>query len=213
MADAYRIEVLADHHKDLVDAFSCKGDYAEELVEFIHKEALLEQSQALSTSFLIFSDDDKEIDAYVTLSATSIRMSDSVRSRLGAGPSRPQIPAVMMDYLAVSDGGRSRRGHGFGLEVFQWVKDRVHRLNGTAGVRVIGLDVRAGNWRAYQRYSSPEWGFRALYLREDKTREWPGMQPPDARRPSRPDDLHPDRYIKMYYDLVEHYGPYQPEGE
>jgi hypothetical protein len=39
------------------------------------------------------------------------------------------------------------------------------------------------------------------------------MQPPDARRPSRPDDLHPDRYIKMYYDLVEHYGPYQPQEE
>ena len=213
MGDDYRIEVLGEHHVNQIRSFTCTGDYTAELVEFIRTEALSEHAHALSTSFVVFSEDDKEIDAYVTLSATSIKMSESARSRLQAGRSRPQIPAVMMDYIAISDGGRSRRGRGFGLALFEWVKQRVHQVNATAGVRIIGLEVRAGNWRAYQRYSSPEWGFRPLYLQENKAKEWPGMQAPDARRPSRPPEVHPDRYIKMYYDLVEHYGVYLPPEE
>ena len=210
MAGDYVIETLAEHHADSLKAFSCSGDYAHELVEFLQKEALAEQRNALSTTFLAFSENDRDIDAFVTLSATSIKMNDALRTRFGAGRSRPQIPAVMMDYIAVSDAGRKRHGKGLGLDLFQWVKERVHSVNGILGVRIIGLDVRAGNWRAYQRYSSPEWGFRALYLPENKGKNWPGMHPPDPLRPTRPDDVDPDRYIKMYYDLIEHYGPYRP---
>lgn len=210
MAGEYVIELLEDHHADALKAFSCGGDYADELVEFLQNEALSEHRNALSTTFLAFSESDREIDAFVTLSATSIKMNEALRTRFGAGRARPQIPAVMMDYIAVSDAGRRRHGKGLGLDLFQWVKAKVHSVNGLLGMRIIGLDVRAGNWRAYQRYSSPEWGFRALYLPENKAKNWPGMHPPDPLRPTRPDEVHPDRYIKMYYDLVEHYGPYRP---
>ncbi len=203
------VEVLGPHHADLIHRFSCTGNYTEELVQFLQKEAQVEQDRALSTTFLFLSPGSGEIGAFITLSATSIRMTEGIRKKLGAGANRPYIPAVMMDYIAVSDAPGQKVG-GFGLEVFKWAKEYVFAMNQWAGVRLIGLEVRAGNWKAYKRFSTPEWGFKALPLRENEGKRWPKCEAPAAELPERPAHIEAERFIPMYYDLYEHYGSYWP---
>ena len=114
----------------------------------------------------------------------------------------------MIDYVAVSDGGRARNQAHFGTEIWRWVRERAFELNATVGVRFIGLEVRAGNWRAYRRYSSSDWGFKALPMRKGYGQA--ACPAPDPTLEECPPRIDPRRFITMYFDLFEHYGTYWP---
>src|SRR5439155_20924582 len=93
-------------------------------------------------------------------------------------PDRVVLPAVMIDYLAVSDARRAEGG--FGLRIFQWVESRVYPLNASLGVRFVALDVYASDWGAYRRYSSTDWGFFALPLKPNFKQGEESRDPPNA---------------------------------
>ena len=204
------VEALADHHAEMVQRFTCNvGEWAQELVDFLHNDAQKEQALNLSTTFLFLSSDGKEIDAFATLSTTGIPVkSDKLKARLSIGD-RPFMGAVMIDYVAVSDGGRKRNGAGFGVQVWRWVRNHIFNMNAGAGVRFVGLEVRAGNWKAYQRYSSADWGFKALPMRDGQSQA--ACPAPDPSAEACPTQIHPKRFITMYFDLTEHYGAYWPQ--
>jgi hypothetical protein len=191
-------EYLSTEHSDMVARFrSSKHPHTEELTNFLQEDALREQDERISTTTLFFVDDSKEIDAFVTLSASALKTPPSLQESL---PDRRYVPVVIMDYLAE---------RGFGYKVFEWVLNEVVRRAESIGIRAILLEVRAGNWHAYRQYSR-RWGFRALPLRGYKGD--PACDAPDANG-ERPENVKPERLIPMYFDLAEHFGAVASESE
>jgi hypothetical protein len=192
-------EPLSDEHGQAVAKFRCtRHPHTEELTDFLQRKALPEQHERLSSTTLFFTEGSDRIDAFVTLGASFLKAPPEFKARL----ERHYLPVVIMDYLAVAD-HRLAAERGFGHKVFMWVVNQVVRQSEAIGVRMIMLEVRAGNWHAY-RQDSRRWGFQALPLRP--YRGDPACEPPDPQG-DRPQDLNPDRLIGMYFDLAPIFGP------
>jgi hypothetical protein len=142
-------EPLAEEHRAAVARFRCtRYPYAEELVEFPQQAALREQQSRLSSTTLFFSDDSDEIDGFVTMSTSSIRTPPDFRKQ---HPERAYLPIVFLDYVAVAD-HRLAAERGFGHKLFTWALNKVVGDADAIGARLLMLEVRVGNWHAYQRY-------------------------------------------------------------
>jgi len=197
-----KFRYVSEQLQGLLDAFVCTTSTGVDLCRFLRERAVKEQVENVSTTFVFVPADESRVDAFVTLSATGVKTPPKYRESF---PDRVVLPAVMIDYLAVSD---ARRGEGLGLRIFQWVESRVYPLNASIGVRFVALDVYASDWGAYQRYASADWGFHALPLRPDYGRKEESRDAPDAAGVP-PTWLRPDRLIPMVYDLVERNGPFE----
>jgi len=198
-----KFRYVSEKLQGLLDAFVCTTSTGADLSRFLRERAIKEQEENISTTFVFLPPDESRVDAFVTLSATGVKTPPKYRERF---PDRIVLPAVMIDYLAVSDAKRVEGG--LGLRIFQWVESRVYPLNASVGVRFVALDVYASDWGAYRRYASADWGFHALPLRPDHSRREDSQDAPSADDPP-PTWLRPDRLIPMVYDLVEHNGPFE----
>jgi hypothetical protein len=202
------LEPLTREHVALLPGFQCSRPYAEEVGDFLRDEALDEQETSQSATFVAVNGADDGIDAFVTLSATNFDTGrDEGRElREALGVSKRYIPAVMIDYIGVHD---RLIGQSMGLRIFYWVRREVFKVSATVGVRFITLQVRAGNWGAYQRYWSADWGFQALPIKVGNASDRLAPDPAGER----PVWLPPNKLITMYYDLYANFGAYWPRPE
>ncbi|MDQ2914529.1 MAG: hypothetical protein M3T56_14920, partial [Chloroflexota bacterium] len=197
MPEDFEVVPLTAETADLINAFECSiaPPYTTELVEYLKTKALPETQQSVSTTWL-WVDAKKRLGAYATLSATSVPS----RAGLGAtlGSSKPFIPAVMIDQLAVADYVLNEPDVHLGYAVFLWARREVVLLNRRVGCRLIRLDVQIGNWGAYRAYRKPEtWNLKALpamTLRGKVVEQRNGtLEPvPDAAREGPPEHLDPE---------------------
>lgn len=205
------IHPLGREHARLLETFKCSVPYGgDELVRHLQHDAINEQDTDISSTFVVVSPDLRSIDAFMTLSNTSIVLPREIQKDLAMA--RKYVPAVMIDYIAVSDSAREHGHRGLGQQLFERIKNDAFEMNRVAGVRFVALEVRAGNWPAYQIYSL-RWGMKALPIRANPPR-YPNDYPvPNPHLAERPSDLAPERLITMFFDLYEEYGPYWPRPE
>jgi hypothetical protein len=105
----------------------------------------------------------------------------------------------MIQYVAVA---KHRDGQNLGFRIFEWLQPRIMRLNSEIGVRFVVLGVRAANWPAYRIYVE-RWKMKALPIKNGDV----DVPPPPATG-ERPEWLSEEAMIHLYYDLVEHNGPF-----
>ena len=177
------------------------------VVNHLRNDALPEQQTDISATFVVVSPDQQAIEAFMTVSNTSIVVPREIQKELALA--RKYVPAVMIDFIGVSDSAR-RHGHrGIGLQLFEHVKYEAFKMNAVSGVRFVALEVRAGNWRAFQRYGGA-WGMKPLPVRANPPKHPLEYPAPDPTLKERPADLAPERLIPMIFDLYENYGSYWP---
>ena len=200
---ALYIERLSAEHKQLVQDFVCapKAFGADHLTEYLRVRALDEQEKLSSATFILVNDDIPRIDAYVTLSTKAIPLPQGWRKR--SNFPRGEVPAVIIGYVAVHADARK----GLGLKILGWVKAHAFALNETVGVRVLFLEVQAGNWGAFQQYQI-KWNFVPLPLKA--TEQHPQGRKVDASMKQAPDYVDEDELIGMYYDMYNEFGPFVP---
>ena len=186
----------------LLAKFECDKPGCAEVVDFLRTGALREQDQNFSTTFVFVSGEPLAIDAYLTVSAASVRAPRRLRERLGTG--RPFIPALMIDFVAVA---KHRDGQDLGIRIFEWLQSEAQDLNATAGVRFIVLGVRARNWGAYRIYVK-KWGFEALPVPDPNDLSGRGFVPPPDPDQPKPAWMEDEDLIHLFYDLVEKNGTY-----
>jgi GNAT superfamily N-acetyltransferase len=198
------IERLSAEHKELLHAFTCAPDAygADHLTQYLRERALAEQEKMSSATYVLVNDDPHRIDAYVTLSTKAIPLPQPWR-RTHDFP-RSEVPAVIIGYVAVHADGL---GKGIGLKILTWVKARAFAMNETVGLRVLFLEVQAGNWRAFQQYAT-KWGFVPIPLKA--TEKFPQGRKVDPSWKHAPDYVEASELIGMYYDLYKEFGPYVP---
>lgn len=189
---------LSSRDESLIRQFRCDKPGGGELVDFIRRRALRDQAEHFTTTFVFHSNDAAQVDAYVTVSAASVVVDSDTRRDLRA--TSRYIPAVMIQFVAVAP---HRDGDGLGFRIFEWLQPRVQRLNADVGVRFIVLGVRAAYWRLYRIYVE-DWDMTPLPI----SKEGVDYDPPSALGP-RPAWLTDDDMIHLYFDLVEHNGPYE----
>ena len=200
------IERLAAGHKELLGSFTCSKTFgADHLSRFLHEKAWPEQEQLCNTTYVVRSDDGNRIDAYVTLSTRTVGLPQPWRKKHNSP--RSEVPAMFIGYVAVHD---DLLGKGVGLDILAWVKARAFAMNQFIGMRVLFLEVQAGNWGAFRQYAQ-KWGFVAIPLKATEAN--PTVRQPNADSPSRPDNIEADEMIGMFYDLYNEFGAYIAPSE
>lgn len=193
---------LSPEHADLLDTFVCSTTASEPLIEFLQERALPEQAAHLNATFILLSNDELRIDAYVTLSIANWELSQSIRKERGID--RKTVPSVMIGYVAVSDERRKQKDK-VGKRIFDRVKAEAFQMNAYVGIRLVTLEVEAKNWTAYQIYRR-DWEMDAVPLKIGEK----VYKPPPPEYAKTPDHIPPDYRIQMFYDLLPVYGSYWP---
>ena len=188
----------------LLGSFVCSGPFSNELVSFLRHEAALEQSTNESVTWLHLSQARDLVHGFITLSSASLRIPPRVRKELGL--TRPFIPSVMIDYIAVHD---AVRDSGLGYALFLWAQGQAFASNRYAGTRLLVLDVHAGNWGVFQHYCL-RWGFVPLPWNVDRyedSGQWPTADPELEAKPAKVPD---ESYITCVFDLFPVFGAFWP---
>lgn len=177
---------------ELASAFACVGDSVEELNTYLGSgHALEEQTARISTTHLKLSEDGSRIDGYITTSVTSWQLSSRYRERHGIR--RRFVPTILIGYVAA----HREAPNGTGYWMYRAVVDDATRINRTAAVRLVALEVEAVNLGAYRTYVT-RWGMTPMpIVREDGKAIDPPH--PEAKRP--PDGLPDGARFKLFLDL------------
>ncbi len=147
-----KYEILDQRHANLVTAFSCVEtdemltnlqskykrrvrNHSKEMDDFLKNEALQEQELQTSKTHLLLDDDGKNIIAYISLCADSIKLEFDEREEENIPYST--APAIKIARLAVSV---QHRGEGFGRELIEYAAYIATNVSESCGVVFLTLD-------------------------------------------------------------------------
>lgn len=131
------IEILNENH-NIADFKS----YEIELVKFLVEDALSNQKQKLSLTFLWFYE--KEIAGFITLLTDRINLEGSLRYRfLEKGVNYKTLPAIKIGRLCVHDNYLRR---GLGTLMVAFAAQKANEINSkVAGCRFVTVDAKRDN--------------------------------------------------------------------
>lgn len=150
----YFIELLNERHLDVIDAFSCiESDsdlaiykinskmkrrikkHSKEMDDFLHNEALQEQTKGLNATHLFINKENNDLIGYISLCNDSIKLEIDEKNILGFNYST--IPAMKIARLAVSNKYQHK---GFGKILIDFSVYAAKSLTNVTGIAFITLD-------------------------------------------------------------------------
>lgn len=151
----YSIQLLSETHLPMVDAFSCVETaedlanvrakekrrirkHSQEMQDYLKKEALQEQNNALSATHLFIDEDNNRIMAYVSLCNDAIRLEFEEQTEYELRYTT--VPAMKIARLAVAN---EYKHQGLGSSLIQFSAYIAQRVRRFSGIVFLTLDCYA----------------------------------------------------------------------
>jgi len=120
--------------------FDCGAeDYQQDLVRFLHEDAVTQAARRYSTTYLFYDYAERPL-AFVTLSCASIEPWDELEDR-------DEIPVLLVEMLAVD---RTNQQQGVGTEIMRWIRGKADAMG--VGCRFLALYCNRRNASAQAFY-------------------------------------------------------------
>ena len=129
------LEIISSMHE-----ISNFESYEQELVDFLHEDALDNQKKQISITYLWFLKSTKELVAYVTVLADAISLQGEMKEYFKQkGIPYKSLPAIKIGRLCVSD---SYLGRGIGTLMIEFVVILAQKISKEMGFRFITTDAK-----------------------------------------------------------------------
>ncbi len=135
-----RIEKLVEPHLEVIKTFQ---SYEKDLVDFLIEDALSQQNQGISATFLWFTRAENELVGYITLCPDSVKthnLRDDLCDRIKQkGIPYKALPCLKIGRLCVSDKFLKK---GIGTLMIQFAIRKAVKMNIEVGCRFLYLDAK-----------------------------------------------------------------------
>jgi len=125
--DLFIIEIEDDIE---LSSFCCES---EDLNDFLHEKALINEENLLSKIYLYYNRITKKVVGFITLSNYMLRLADSKKFGI------QKVPAALLGRIAIDN---EYREHNLGKDLIAFVRERCNYIKNYIGCRLLVVEVK-----------------------------------------------------------------------